>query len=230
MSLSNRVSRNCELVIFDCDGVLVDSEILVAKTYSRTFESAGIRISEDDLLCRFVGISDADMFRTLEQETGIKLSGHLDGLTQSLVLEVLEKELQAIPGIHELLADLTLPACVASSSTPVKLEHSLSLVGLHEHFAPNIFSSMMVANGKPAPDLFLLAAERMGCAPERSLVIEDSIAGVRSALAAGMPVIGFAGASHCNDGHAAALKLAGAIETAHSMQELRAVLRRVAGR
>jgi HAD superfamily hydrolase (TIGR01509 family) len=230
MPVEDRHSRNCELIIFDCDGVLVDSEIVVAKAYASSLSAAGIVISEEELLQRFVGVSDADMYRTLEQETGITLPADHDGLAQLAVRELFEKELQPLPGIHDLLGSLSTPVCVASSSTPSKLEFSLSLVNLYDRFAPNVFSSTMVARGKPAPDLFLYAAEKMGSAPERCLVIEDSVAGVEAAVAAGMPVIGFTGASHCQAGHADALGSIGAMEVARSATELEAIIDRISCR
>jgi HAD superfamily hydrolase (TIGR01509 family) len=226
MNSTGAASRPPDLVIFDCDGVLIDSEIVVAKTHASSLTGAGIVITEEELLRRFVGISDADMYRALEQETGIRLPADHDELTRLAVRELFEKELQPIPGIHELLANLAVPVCVASSSTPARLEFSLSLAELYDHFAPDVFSSTMVANGKPAPDLFLHAAERMGAAPQTCLVIEDTLAGVEAAVAAHMPVIGFTGASHCQAGHAEALMSRGAMAVAKSAPELEAIIAR----
>ena len=109
-----------------------------------------------------------------------------------------------MPGITEVLAGLSDKICVASSSSPERLRHTLGIAGFYERFHPHIFSATMVARGKPAPDLFLLAAERMGVSPPRCVVIEDSAPGVEAAVAAGMTAIGFTGGSHCGAGHARA--------------------------
>ena len=107
------------------------------------------------------------------------------------------------------LRAIDLPKCVASSGTPEKIHHGLTCAGLYDLLAPNIFSASQVARGKPAPDLFLFAAEQMKVAPERCVVIEDSVPGVTGAHAAGMTVLGFHGGSHCPPGHAERLRAAG---------------------
>jgi beta-phosphoglucomutase-like phosphatase (HAD superfamily) len=122
------------------------------------------------------------------------------------------------------LNQLSVPACVASSGPPEKISASLNRVGLYGRFAPHIFSAVQVPNGKPAPDLFLFAADQMKTQPARCLVIEDSVAGVTAALAAGMGVLGFCGGSHCRDGHAATLRAAGAHGTFADMRQLPALI------
>jgi HAD superfamily hydrolase (TIGR01509 family) len=131
-----------------------------------------------------------------------------------------------MPHVHEVLAQLRCRACVASSSTPERLRHSLALAGLLEHFGASVFSASQVQRGKPAPDLFLFAAQSMDAAPERCLVIEDSVAGVEAGLAAGMIVSGFVGGSHCTPGHADQLSAAGASEVLAEMRELLPMLQR----
>ena len=128
--------------------------------------------------------------------------------------------LQATPHINEALAAIALPVCVASSGPPEKISASLNRVGLYDRFAPHIFSAVQVRNGKPAPDLFLYAAAEMLTAPARCLVIEDSVAGIAAALAAGMPVLGFHGGSHCRPGYADRLRAAGASSTFDDMRQL----------
>jgi HAD superfamily hydrolase (TIGR01509 family) len=199
-----------DLIIFDCDGVLVDSEIVSFETEAEMFAEIGIGLTAHDLLTRFLGTSSASMFATIEQENGIRLPPDFAERAARRTLEAFDRALKPIPGIVELLADLPDRKCVASSSEPPRIRHSLTLAGLLQHFEPHIFSATQVKRGKPAPDLFLLAAESMGVAPARCLVIEDSVAGVTAARAAGMTVLGFTGGSHCLDGHADKLRTAGA--------------------
>jgi HAD superfamily hydrolase (TIGR01509 family) len=137
-----------------------------------------------------------------------------------------EKELQAIPGVTEILDSLTCKTCIASSGRPERLKHALSLVGLYDRFHPHIFSATEVPRGKPAPDLFLHAAERMGVASQHCVVVEDSVPGVTAAVAAGMTVIGFTGASHCRPGDTARLAAHGAIEVIDDMARLLPALAR----
>lgn len=135
-----------------------------------------------------------------------------------------EAELQAIGGIADLLDRLLCRRCVASSSTPERLQHSLSLVGLYDRLAPHIFSATMVRNGKPAPDLFLHAAVEMGVPPSNCVVIEDSVPGVTAARAAGVPAIGFTGGSHARPDLARRLQDAGASAIAADMLEVAVLL------
>ena len=131
-----------------------------------------------------------------------------------------EKELQPVAGVAELLAALPLPRCVASNSQLERVRHALQLTGLSAFFEPHVYSASQVARGKPAPDLFLYAAEALGVAPGAALVIEDSVGGVEAARAAGMAVVGFCGGSHCRDGHGERLSAAGALQVFARMAEL----------
>jgi HAD superfamily hydrolase (TIGR01509 family) len=221
-------TNGCDLIIFDCDGVLLDSEIILARAHAKAFSRAGWPVSELELLRRFVGIADPDMYRTVELELGRALPNNHDAFVKTEIERAYREDLQAVVGVHSVVASIKLPICVASSSSPSKLKLGLTLVNLHEQFAPNIFSATMVARGKPAPDLFLFAAQQMNVASSRCVVIEDSVAGVRAAVAAGMPVIGFCGASHCGAQHAATLMTEGAIATAKSMAELGPILKSLA--
>jgi HAD superfamily hydrolase (TIGR01509 family) len=216
-----------DLIIFDCDGVLVDSEIVSFEAEAELFGEIGITLTAADLLGRFLGMSSASMFAVIEQEHGIKLPPDFAERAARRTLEAFDRRLKPIPGIAELLAGLPDRKCVASSSEPARIRHSLSRAGILHHFEPHIFSATQVTRGKPAPDLFLFAAESMGAAPARCLVIEDSVAGVMAARAAGMTVLGFTGASHCLDGHADKLRVAGALDVLGSMNELAKRLERV---
>jgi HAD superfamily hydrolase (TIGR01509 family) len=206
-----------DLIIFDCDGVLVDSEIVSFEAEAEMFAEIGIGLTAHDLLTRFLGTSSASMFAAIEQENGIKLPPAFAEQAARRTLEAFDRKLKPIPGVAELLANLPDRKCVASSSEPPRIRHSLSLAGILHHFEPHIFSATQVKRGKPAPDLFLLAAESMSVAPARCLVIEDSVAGVTAARAAGMAVLGFTGGSHCLAGHDENLRTAGAQEVFESM-------------
>jgi HAD superfamily hydrolase (TIGR01509 family) len=209
-----------DLIIFDCDGVLIDSELIACQVDAACLTEIGWPHTVEDILDRYVGRSAAAMLTDIEARTGRRLP---DGFAETLrrrLAASFEMDLTAIPGVEDLLDRLGCRFCVASSSAPERLRHSLSLVGLYDRFAPHIFSATEVRRGKPAPDLFLHAAERMGAAPSRCLVVEDSLAGVEAARAAGMTVLGFIGGGHCRPGHAERLRQAGASTIFAEMAEL----------
>lgn len=199
-----------KLVIFDCDGVLIDSEVIACRTTARALTLAGYPISAEDMVDRFAGRSGRALRAAVEQELGRPLGAEFEAETRRVLWAAFEHELLAMEGIETALDALDIPICVASSSAQERLDYTLGLVGLRERFAPHIFSAELVADGKPAPDLFLLAARTMGTAPEDCLVIEDSTHGVRAALAAGMAVFGFCGGGHCEPPHAGRLLREGA--------------------
>jgi HAD superfamily hydrolase (TIGR01509 family) len=209
-----------DLIIFDCDGVLVDSEIVSFEAEAEMFAEIGIGLTAHDLLARFLGTSSASMFAAIERESGIKLPPDFAERATRRTLEAFDRRLKPIPGIAGLLANLPDRKCVASSSEPPRIRHSLTLAGILHHFEPHIFSATQVKRGKPAPDLFLFAAESMGVPPAHCLVIEDSVAGVTAARAAGMTVLGFTGGGHCLDGHAEKLRAAGASEVFASIADI----------
>jgi HAD superfamily hydrolase (TIGR01509 family) len=182
-----------ELVIFDCDGVLVDSERLAIKVDMQVLDELGWQLSEAELIERFVGRSDRDTEAAIEAHLGRKLPADWGEQVRRRYREVFETELAPVRGVVEALQRISEPTCVASSGTHEHLRYTLGLTGLYERFAGRIFSSQDVAAGKPAPDVFLHAAERMGCSPAGCVVIEDSRAGVQAARAAGMSVLAFAG-------------------------------------
>jgi HAD superfamily hydrolase (TIGR01509 family) len=184
-----------DLIIFDCDGVLVDSEVLSCRCLSEVLAASGIDLGVDQALDLFLGRSTAAV---LEHYKG---SGQLipDEFSSELTTKVREAfvaGLCPIEGVDAVLAGLRIPNCVASSSDLDRVSLSLSLTGLAPHFGGRLYTSQMVENGKPAPDLFLHAAAAMGAKPSRTLVIEDSVSGVIAAKAAGMTVWGFVGGSH----------------------------------
>jgi HAD superfamily hydrolase (TIGR01509 family) len=200
-----------DLVIFDLDGVLVDSEPISSRITAAALAEAGIEISEAEVCDRFLGISTASMLETIEAERGRRLPASFQATLRARILTAFEDALEPVAGVPALLEALPLNRCVASSSHPERIRRSLKLAGLLDRLAPHLFSASMVSAGKPAPDLFLLAAARMAVRPSRCLVIEDSAVGIRAGKAAGMTVFGFVGASHVRpEIHAPRLRAAGA--------------------
>jgi HAD superfamily hydrolase (TIGR01509 family) len=214
------VTSNLDLVIFDCDGVLVDSEVISCRAHAETLSRHGYPITADQVLERFLGVSDREARMAVEAELGRSLPVDFEAQMKQTALQHYAKDLAYIPYVGESIAAIALPKCVASSGTPEKIHHGLSCAGLYDLLAPNIFSAVQVKHGKPAPDLFLFAAEQMQAAPERCLVIEDSVAGITGARAAGMTVLGFHGGSHCRPGYGDTLRAAGAALTFDDMRQL----------
>lgn len=194
-----------DLIIFDCDGVLVDSEPIAVAVLCDVIRNAGHVIEEQTAYDLFLGRSMATISETIAAQFGMDFSGpHLES-SREMMSARFRAELKAIAGIRETLETLPHRRCVASSSRPERIRLSLEITGLLDLLAPAIYSATMVKRGKPAPDLFLYAARQMAVEPERCIVIEDSPAGIRAAQAAGMRVYGFAGGSHAEAGrlHAA---------------------------
>ena len=212
-----------DLVIFDCDGVLIDSELLSVRAVIASLAEYGIDATEDDILKRYTGISTSEMVTDLEARHGCVLAD-FEAREQRRLATLFASDLRAIAGIEVLLDSIHCASCVASSGTPERIWLGLSRVGLYGRFHPRVFSASMVASGKPAPDLFLYAAARMGVAPARCIVIEDSLPGIAAAVAAGMIPVGFTGGSHCRPDHAARLAAAGAARVAATMPDLQTIL------
>ncbi len=209
-----------ELVIFDCDGVLIDSEPLAIRADIACLADEGITQTEEEILERYTGISIAGMKADLERRFGRELRDDFEIRHYARLSALFETDLKAISGIDAVLDQLPGRFCIASSSTPERLRHALGLVNLYDRFHPHVFSATMVPRGKPAPDLFLHAAARMGVAPARCVVIEDSVPGVEAAVAAGMTALGFVGGSHCRAGHAERLRAQGAALVIETMAVL----------
>jgi HAD superfamily hydrolase (TIGR01509 family) len=185
-----------EVVIFDCDGVLVDSEVIALAETRLALGEAGLRLSDEEVFDRFLGLSADAVARSAERDLGGVLPASFSADLTRRILAGFEHELKGVAGIREALAGLGAKVCVASSSPPERIRRSLAAVGYAQLFEPNIFSASAVTRGKPSPDLFLYAAHEMSAAAEACLVIEDSVPGVQAAKAAGMPVFGFIGGSH----------------------------------
>jgi HAD superfamily hydrolase (TIGR01509 family) len=183
------------LIIFDCDGVLVDSEMLSCQCLSEELAQCGIELSANDALELFLGRSPATILEHYRGDRRLIPERFMPAL-KARVFERFALLLRPIPGVSDVLAHLKTPCCVASSSDSERVLLSLDLTGLAGFFFNRIFTAQMVARGKPAPDLFLHAAAQMQAEPERALVVEDSVSGVLAAKAAGMAVWGFVGGSH----------------------------------
>jgi HAD superfamily hydrolase (TIGR01509 family) len=209
-----------DLVIFDCDGVLVDSEAISCRAHAETLTRHGYPISEREVLSRFLGISEREARLMVETDSGRKLPDDFEAQIERATLQFYASDLKPTANVRDAILAIDLPRCVASSGTPEKIRHGLACTGLYDLMAPHIFSAVQVERGKPAPDLFLLAARQMKAAPERCVVIEDSVPGVTGARAAGMTVLGFFGGSHCTSEHEAVLRAAGAASTFDDMREL----------
>ena len=193
---TTRGTRWPEVVIFDCDGVLVDSEVIALAVTRRMLGEAGLRLTDEETRERFLGLRLDSIVRSIEAELGAPLPKEFPDALSREILETFARELKGVEGVRQAVEGLRARVCVASSSAPERLRFALRVTGYETLFAPNIFSAAEVAQGKPSPDLFLFAARAMGAAPRDCLVIEDSVAGVAAARAAGMTVFGFVGGSH----------------------------------
>ena len=213
-----------ELIIFDCDGVLIDSEIVVCRLVGEEFTRLGYPITLEQVIDRFAGRPEREMIAEIEQDWGRAVPAEYFERIRELVTEAYATELRAIAGVADVLERIQIPICVASSSYPEKLKLGLETAGLYERFGPNLVSASWVAQGKPAPDVFIYAAGWMRTPIAHCVVIEDSIPGTRAARSAGMRVFGFTGGSHCPPGHGERLREAGAEQIFNSFEDLEAHL------
>lgn len=216
-----------EAILFDCDGVLVDSEIIYVEVEREHLARIGLHYDLDEYMNRFQGLGSADFWAALDRDHRAIGKGPLPESfgpeLDAATMDRIDRELSEIAGIKQLLEAHDGPRAVASSSRLHRLVHKLQHTGLYDYFEPHIYSGEQVSNGKPAPDLFLLAAEKLGVDPAATLVVEDSSNGVKAGLAAGMTVWGFVGGGHSHDGHAGQLLEAGAhkvVESHGNMAEL----------
>lgn len=184
-----------DLVIFDCDGVLIDSEGLSGAVLIEALAEIGVAIDFDDFCTRMVGRSFPTVAADLRAQ-GAAMPDTFEATYRARLLARFERDLAVTDGVRAMLDALDRPACVATSSSPTRVRRSLDLTGLAHLFGDNVFTASQVSRGKPAPDLFLLAAERMGAAPVRCLVVEDSLPGLEAATAAGMRALRYTGGAH----------------------------------
>ena len=212
------------MVIFDCNGVLVDSEALATSVVSQEFMRAGFGLTPEIIARYFTGRRQADMFADIEIAAGRKLPANFATTVATATLRRLRVELRSTPHMPYALNWLRGPKCVASSSTIERIRVSLEATDLLRFFEPYIFSAADVPNGKPAPDLFLHVAGRMRVHPASCIVVEDSAVGVTAAVAAGMTAIGFFGGSHAGPHLGAQLMDAGARTVIGDMRALKSTI------
>ena len=194
-------SDKISLIIFDCDGVLVDSEMLSASTLQAMMAEIGMSLSDAMFKDVFLGRSYANAKSRAKEILNFELPDNFEARYRERLFGVLTERLRAMMGVVEVLNALRLPYCVATGSSPKRLALSLEVTGLSKFFNVNKFTVSEVANSKPAPDLYFYAAEKMKVPPSECLVIEDSEAGVMAATAAGMRVWHFAGGAHIKAGY-----------------------------
>jgi len=212
-------------VIFDLDGTLVDSERLAAPACVAALGELGFAIDVATFAARFTGLTDDAIVRRLAAEQDVAVDpAHAVGVIEARALARLAAELEPLPGARALIEAVAAPRAVASNSGPERIRVCLERTGLLDALAPHLYSAAEVARGKPAPDLFLHAAERLGVAPAGCVVIEDSPHGVEAAIQAGMTAIGFTGSRPDPIAHGDALAAAGAVHVAATLDEIRALL------
>lgn len=183
---------NFELVIFDCDGVLVDSERITNTVFAQMLNEQGLPVTLDDMFSEFVGRSMTQCLEIIENKLGRPVPERFLDQYDLRTKRALEEELQPVKGIKDALNAIDLPMCVASSGSHEKMRTTLGLTGLLERFTGKLYSVTEVQNAKPHPDVFLYAADKMGGAASRTAVVEDTRLGVRAGIAAGMTVFGYA--------------------------------------
>jgi HAD superfamily hydrolase (TIGR01509 family) len=209
---------NWQLIIFDCDGVLVDSEPIGNRVMAEVLTEGGLPMSVQDCYAHFMGRTMNDCVDILASRFGYRAAEDFADTVRTRTLEALREEIQPVPGIATALARIAVPVCVASSGQLMKMRTTLGLTGLLQHFEDRLFSAADLPRGKPHPDIFLKAARTLGAEPAACAVIEDSPVGVQAGIAAGMTVFGYAAQS---DGQG--LSDAGA-RIFYDMQELPALL------
>jgi len=207
-------------VIFDCDGVLIDSEPIANRVLARQLEAAGLHMTLDDVMRTFVGRTRDGCIEMAGRMLGRPLPAQFGAQWDAALYEALGREVKPVDGIEAVLDGLTLPWCVASNGEPERMRLALAAAGLLERVGDRLFSAKQVARPKPAPDLFLYAARTMGFPPAGCVVVEDTPTGVKAAVAAGMRVFGYVGAAHADPD---ALAAAGAT-TFHHMRALPSLL------
>jgi HAD superfamily hydrolase (TIGR01509 family) len=214
------------LIIFDCDGVLIDSEIISARVDCEFLREYGYEITPEELAHRFAGFTTEKIFQLAGEEIGRPIPKEVIRRAEVETDRRLGEEVDPIPGVHDMLDRLDGPRCICSNSRPERLKISLAKAGLWDRFRPYVFSARDVGEGrgKPAPDVFLHAARELDADPAETIVLEDSVAGVTGGVAAGMRVVGFTGASHSWPGHGEALMDAGALTIIRRLRDFPATV------
>jgi HAD superfamily hydrolase (TIGR01509 family) len=200
------------LYVFDCDGVLVDSEIIAAQVDAEHLTRIGYPISAEEVTVRFAGLTARELGAIVEVEIGHPLPANFFEEQNAEVDRQLSAKLEAVPGIHDILDSLDGPRCIGSNSSGARLRLMLEKTRLYDLFAPHIYSAVEVGDRqpKPAPNVYLHAIKQFGVSPRETVIVEDSVFGVRAGKAAGARVVGFTGGAHSWPGHADKLTEAGA--------------------
>jgi len=218
MPSASQPSASFDAVIFDCDGVLADSEGITNRVLADMVRLLGCPLSVQEVRRRFTGVPMAEVVKALQAKLGHKLPGIWHSQFHARRAEAFRRELRAIPGVQALLQALAaagVPVAVASGAERDKVLANLKIIGLDAYFGPQVFTGSDVAHSKPAPDVYLLAAKSLGVDPSRCAVVEDSATGVRAGVAAGMAVFGYAADTPADE-----LRAAGASAVAASMQQV----------
>jgi HAD superfamily hydrolase (TIGR01509 family) len=219
------------LLVFDCDGVIVDSEIIAAAVEAELLTKAGYPIAAPELIRRFAGLTSREVAQAVETESGRPLPETFLAEVSREIDHRLGRDLKAVPGIHEVLDRLEGPRCVCSNSSAARLAISLKKTELYDRFVPHIYSAVEVGTRepKPSPNVYRFAIAAFGVAPREVLVIEDSVYGVEAARGAGARVVGFTGGAHTWSGHADALTTAGAETVIRRLADLPALVAAMPG-
>jgi HAD superfamily hydrolase (TIGR01509 family) len=217
------------LIIYDCDGTLIDSETIAGSEVHRALLGFGFDYTLDSYNAKFTGVPAWRTWELLELEYGKAFPVGTRDRVDAAIHRRFEEELTLVQGVREAIGAIALPHCVASSTGLTQLRKNLAQVALIDLFDPHIFSATQVKRGKPAPDVFLYAASQMGHDPAECVVIEDSVNGVTAARRAGMRVLGFTGAGHTFDGLADRLMAAGALQIVPHMDDLPGMIGRLTG-
>ncbi len=215
-----------DLMIFDCDGVLISSERIASACLLEALAEVGIKSDLEEVFCLFTGLGQADSAALIRDKWGYDDYAKIDARVRETMFDRFQRELTATPGMAMLLAEFRdVPKCVASNSGLDRLANSLGLLTIHDHFDGHVYSAEQVTRGKPAPDLVEFCLARMGVRRERALMIDDSSHGIEAAVAAGVLAIGFVDPADPRTGRVAALHAAGARHVATGCEELALILR-----
>ncbi|MGC4027031.1 MAG: HAD-IA family hydrolase [Mesorhizobium sp.] len=214
-----------DLVIFDCDGVLINSEIIAARVEAEVLTEAGYEISPEEIAALYSGLNFSEILLRVEKVAQIPLQASLIDRADAIIDKQL-KDVRAIDGVAQAVAAVKVPRCICSNSTAERLKMTLGLTGLDRFFVNHVYSALAIPDGKPkpAPDVFLYAAGQMKANPANTFVVEDSVHGIHGAKSAGMRVIGFTGGAHSYPGHSDILTEAGAETVINRWRDLAPVL------
>ncbi|RFC68835.1 MULTISPECIES: HAD family hydrolase [Mesorhizobium] len=214
-----------DLVIFDCDGVLIDSEIIAARVEAEVLTEAGYEISPEEIAALYSGLNFSEILLRVEKVAQIPLQASLIDRADAIIDKRL-KDVRAIEGVTQAVAAVKVPRCICSNSSAERLKMTLGLTGLDRFFVDRVYSALSIPDGKPkpAPDVFLYAAGQMKANPANTFVVEDSVHGIHGAIAAGMRVIGFTGGAHSYPSHSDILTEAGAETVINRWRDLVPVL------